>query len=166
VGHAIGLAPLEVRQHGETTMIDLKYCTRVFVILIAFAALGSFSALADRVVLAGEHSPSEIKAACGGDFAYDGAAYGCTKTAGDGSKTSITCSWDGKCIGSCTTCGPAIAKQKNPVLGVLSGGALKPLQAKQQSTPTKGSDPKPTGMKQEQPMGGMDHSEHGGGGKH
>jgi len=101
--------------------------TAAAIILIAFAAwnLSVGAAFAGKVVLSGTYSPSQIKAACGADFVADGAAYGCEKTASDGTKTSVTCNWDGQCQGSCKSCGPAIAHRKNPIFGILSGNTLK-----------------------------------------
>ena len=134
------------------------------VILIALTAPSFFTdtALAGKVALAGTHSASDIKAACGGDFVADGAAYGCEKTAGDGSKTSVTCNWDGQCQGSCKSCGggAAIVRGKNPVVGVLSGNPLKASGTAKQTVNGAGSTHHPVAAKLVKPTGEMsqDHS--------
>jgi hypothetical protein len=95
--------------------------------LIAVVALG-FSvgeALADRVILSGTHSKDSILESCvaaGGSFSSGGGAYGCSTEKG-----SVTCNDQGKCYGSCESCGkPATAhKGSGSVLGVLSGNTLK-----------------------------------------
>jgi hypothetical protein len=112
-------------------ILTLRTASRGFalalVTLAGIAALSFFAdtALAGRVVLSGTYGADQIKTACGSDFVRNGAAYGCSKTAKDGSTTTVECNWDGQCVGSCKSCGPAIAHGKNQVFGVLSGGALK-----------------------------------------
>lgn len=134
----------------------------VFVVLIALTVSSVFTgtALADNVVLSGTHSASEIKAACGADFVADGAAYGCSKKASDGSTTNVSCNWDGQCQGYCKTCGPHIAHAKNPVLGVLSGGTLKANVGGAQAVHGAGSTHHPITVKSEKPVGviSQDHS--------
>jgi hypothetical protein len=94
-------------------------------ILIAVTTLGFFTdrALADSVIVSGTHSASDIKGKCGGGtFSADGEGYGCVTKKG-----SVSCNWDGKCIGECNSCGKgaAIAHKGDPILGVLSGTTLK-----------------------------------------
>src|ERR1019366_4556685 len=101
-----------------------RSCTLVSVLFaVTMLNVLTDTALADRVVLTGTYSASDIKASCnsnGGTFATDGAAYGCSTKKG-----SVTCNWDGQCIGNCKSCGPAVTRGNRTIFGVLSGATLK-----------------------------------------
>jgi len=95
-------------------------------LLLAIAVGIPTAAFAGRVAVSGTHSEQEIMQACknakgGVPFTDDNGTYGCQADGG-----SIKCT-NGKCIGECSNCGPAIARGKNPVFGVLSGTTLKTL---------------------------------------
>jgi hypothetical protein len=127
-------------------------------ILITTLISPSDTALAGTVVLSGTYSPQDIQGKCGGGtFSADGGSYSCQTKKG-----TVSCNWDGKCVGECNTCGsPAIAhKGGATIVGVLSGTTLKAGTSTQTKTA-----PKPIHVKQ--PVGdnnsiGTTNSEHQG----
>jgi hypothetical protein len=100
-----------------------RRCT--LALLMAGMMLGfSTAAWADRVILSGTYSQTDILKSCvaaGGSYSSGPGAYGCSTDKG-----SVTCNTAGKCYGSCDSCGkPAIARKGHTIFGVLSGTTLK-----------------------------------------
>jgi hypothetical protein len=106
---------------------------------VAVATLSFFTgaAWADRVVLSGTYSQSDILKSCvvaGGSFSSGPGAYGCSTDKG-----SVTCNTSGKCYGSCDSCGkPAVVHKGRTIFGILQGTTVKAGP----NTPTKTEAPK------------------------
>src|ERR1700733_2893869 len=89
-------------------------------LLIAVTMLGfsTAAAWADRVILSGTYSQTDILKSCvaaGGSYSSGPGAYGCSTDKG-----SVTCNTAGKCYGSCDSCGkPAVAHRGHTIFGVL-----------------------------------------------
>jgi hypothetical protein len=105
-------------------MISRSFATALTLTAIITLSCLTEKALAERVVIAGTSSASDIKGKCGGGtFNANSEGYSCVT-----SKGSVGCNWDGKCIGECDTCGPhgaAITRGKGAIFGILSGTTLK-----------------------------------------
>jgi hypothetical protein len=96
------------------------------VVILAAATIATLTggAFAGTVKVSGTHNEADIEKHCNdakGVYFSSGSTYGCSSTGGD-----IKCT-SGNCVGSCKSCGPAIAHGKDPIFGVLSGTTLKKL---------------------------------------
>jgi len=84
---------------------------------------------AAKVSIGGTHSRSQIQATCGavgGDFfSIEGGNYGCTKQCAGGTDTcAVECTNNGKCTGSCLSCGRVASPNRTPLPRLAGGDAV------------------------------------------
>jgi hypothetical protein len=81
---------------------------------------------AAKVSIAGRHSASEIKATCGavgGDF-FSNSHYGCTKDCAGGTDSCAVECVNGKCTGSCPSCGQRASPSRSPLPRLAGADAV------------------------------------------
>src|SRR5689334_15851559 len=109
-------------------------------VLLALSLLADRAWAKNNVPISGTHSPGEIRQTCqsnGGEY-YSGGpgnSYGCM-----GQQGSVSCESNGKCKGSCQSCGTA-QMGRGGIQGILKSPTTAVGNAPPPGNPSKGRNP-------------------------